>query len=70
MANTPHQLQRKMDIEIDSADLTVYVKLPTLRSGRWVACSIVDVILVAAKRAKWRAELEETLRYLNGEDDE
>lgn len=66
----PHQVQRKMDIQIDTADLTPYVKVPGLRAGRWTPVRYCDLIRVAAKRHQWREEISETLRYLNGEDDE
>lgn len=70
MSDTPHPTQRKMDIEVDSADLAVYVKLPALRHAPWVPVSVTTLILTAAKRHQWREEINDALKYLNGDSDE
>lgn len=70
MSDLPHQVQRKMDIEVDSADLTTYVKLPQLRGGKWTATPMTVLIHVAAMRHQWRVEIAEQLKWLEGDDDE
>lgn len=66
----PHQLQREVDLHIDTADMTLYVKIPSLRQGRWLPASVDFVIHVAAKRHSWRMDLQNELRQILGDDDE
>lgn len=78
MSGLPHQVQRKMDIVIDSARSLsidyqetqmpkihgVYIKVPGLRSHRYAKVSIVDVIRVSVKRHLWRVEIQEQINWL------
>jgi len=59
-----------MDIHVDTADLTTYVKVPLIRTNRWSPVSLVGLIAVAAKRHQWRMEIAESLKWLNGDKDE
>ena len=70
MSGLPHQVQRKMDIIVDSADLTTYVKVPGLRSYRYTRVKLEDLIRVSAKRHTWRVEIQQQIDWLCGDDDE
>lgn len=62
-----------MDIEVDSADLTTYVKVPGLRNGRWARVKMIDLIRVSARRYQWRVEIQQQIDWLckdEGDDNE
>lgn len=70
MSMTPHQVQRTLDIQIDTADFTLYVKTPSLRNNRWVPATLRFLIQLSAKRHQWRVEITEELKRINGDEDE
>jgi hypothetical protein len=77
MSGLPHQVQRVMDIQVDTSyplrvsDLNqfpkvhaTYVKVPGLRNHRWTKVKMTDVILVSAKRHQWREEIQSQIDWL------
>jgi hypothetical protein len=70
MSNLPHQIQRQLEIIVDDADMATYVKVPSLRSGRWTKVAMDDLIRVSAQRHQWRTEVRDTLKRLEGDDNE
>lgn len=83
MSELPHQVQRKLEIMIDSAAPFReeycdpypringnYVRTPSLRGTRWVRANMTRIIRVAAKRHQWREEITAELKRINGEDND
>lgn len=66
MSHLPHQVQKVMDIQVDDSDMQTYVKVPTLRKGKWTRTSMSTLIRVAARRAAWRQDISDS----QGDDDE
>lgn len=85
MKHLPHQVQRKLEIRVDS-DMPLkwyhantpetyprifgnYVMQPTMRNARWNPITMSGIILLSAKRHRWRVEISEELKNLDDDNE-
>lgn len=85
MGHYPHQVQRKLEVRVDSdrplceyeADTPEtyprifgnYVMQPTQRAARWTPIMMAGFIQLSAKRHRWRVEITEELKNLGDADE-
>lgn len=71
MPGIPRNMQmnlRRLELHMDTADMTLYAIVPGLRSARWTPVTMRELIIGCAQRHQFRVELAKDLRNMQGDD--